>query len=570
MAKRPGSSDRTPIGERRASRGLVDLFAGVTRRSAASQFLAGVTLLAIAIPEQLATSRLAGAPAFFALLAFIAATLVFVLVGSNPIVSVGADSTIAPLFAVSLARLAPVGSSTYLEVTAVTAVVTGLVLAVIGVARLGWIADFLSVPIVAGFLSGIGLIIIVHQLPDALGVASGGSSVYQRLHVVVGELGHVSGWSVALAVGTLALLVVGERLNPRLPWALAGILVATLLAASLSLAHHGVTELGAVAVGGPIWRLRWLGATQWTTVLTTTVTLVIVILSQTAATTRTSADELGVETDVSRDFLGVGLANVAAGLVGAFPVDASPARTTVTRLAGGRSKLPGLAAAVLAIALSPLGRYAADIPLAALAGILFFIAARLVRVDELRRVWRTSRTEFALAAVSGLGVVLVGVEAGIAIAVGLAILAQTWRSARPSMLELGRRTGTTSWEPLGTRGVERVHKVLVVFFDADLFFANAGVFRRLLHERLAAHPAVRHVVIDAVAMADIDFTGLAALADLVADLAQEHVDVTVARATDAVRRAIAHYGDARLAAIPFHDSVDTAVTAVLGAKEGAG
>ncbi len=557
----PGS--RTPIGERTSLRGVRDLLSGVTRASAPGQVLAGVTLLAIAIPEQLATSRLAGAPAFFAMIAFIVATLVFVASGSNPIVSVGADSTIAPLFAVSLARLAPFGSTGYLEAVAVTAVTTGVVLTVIGVARLGWVADFLSAPIVAGFLGGIGLIIIVHQLPDALGVASGGSSIYQRLHVVAGELGHVSGWSVGLAAGTLALLVVGERLNARLPWALAGILLATVLSVTLTLSHHGVAELGAVAVGGPQWRLRWLGASQWAAVLTTTVTLVIVILSQTVATTRTSADELGVETDVSRDFLGVGLANVAAGLVGAFPVDASPARTTVTRLAGGRTKLPGVVAAVLAVALSPLGRYAERIPLAALAGILFFIAARLVKLDQLKRVWTTSRTEFALAVVSGLGVVLVGVEAGIAIAVGLAILAQTWRSARPSLLELGRRAGTTSWEPVGSPGVEGEANALVLFFDADLFFANAGVFRRLLHQRLAAHPTVRHLVLDAVAMADVDFTGLATLADLLADLAAEHVDLTVARDTPAVRRALARYGDERLAAVAFHDSVDTAVRAAL-------
>jgi MFS superfamily sulfate permease-like transporter len=560
---RSAPSARTPIGERTALRGVRDVLTGVTRANAPGQVLAGVTLLAIAIPEQLATSRLAGAPAFFAMIAFIVATLVFVASGSNPIMSVGADSTIAPLFAVSLARLAPFGSSGYLEVVAVTAVVTGVVLAVIGVARLGWIADFLSAPIVAGFLAGIGLIIVVHQLPDALGVASGGSSIYQRLHVVVGELGHVSGWSIALALGTLALLVLGERLNARLPWALAGILVATVLAVALSLSHHGVAELGAVTVGGPQWRLRSLGVGQWATVLTTTVTLVIVILSQSAATTRTSADELGVETDVSRDFLGVGLANVAAGLVGAFPVDASPARTTVTRLAGGRTKLPGVVAAVLAIALSPLGHYAERIPLAALAGILFFIAARLVKLDQFARVWATSRTEFALAVVSGLGVVLVGVEAGIAIAVGLAMLAQTWRSARPAMLELGRRAGTTSWEPVGSPGVEREQRVLVLFFDADLFFANAGVFRRQLHERLAAHPTVRHVVLDAVAMADVDFTGLAMLADLLADLATEQVDVTLARATPAVRRALTRYGDARLAAVAVHDSVDTAVRGAL-------
>ncbi len=200
----------------------------------------------------------------------------------------------------------------------------------------------------------------------------------------------------------------------------------TLLVSVFSLNDHGVKELGAVSVGAPSWRLHWLSGSQWGVVLTTAVTLVIVILSQTAATSRTSADDLGVEADISRDFVGVGLANVAAGLAGAFPVNASPARTTVSRLAGGRTKVVGLTAAVLAVALSPLGRYAHMIPLAGLAGVLFFVAARLIKVGQLVRIWTSRRLEFILAIVSLLGVIVVGVEQGLAIAVGLAILDQTW------------------------------------------------------------------------------------------------------------------------------------------------
>jgi len=360
------------------------------------------------------------------------------------------------------------------------------------------------------------------------------------------------------------VLVVGEKVNGRLPWALGAIAVATILTVSLSLSVHGVAELGTVHVGLPSWRLRWLAAGQWDVVLTTSVTLVIVILSQSAATTRTSSDELGVETDISRDFVGVGLANVAAGVVGAFPVDASPARTTVSRLAGGRTKLVGLTAAVIAIVLSPLGRYAHTIPLAALAGILFFIAARLIKVQALRRVWRVNRAEFFLAVISALGVVLLGVEQGIAIAVGLAILQQTWRSARPQMFELGRRHGTTSWEPLDAKGVEGVNHALVVMFDADLFFANAGVFRRQLHASLARHPHVKHVILDAVAMADIDFTGMTTLAELVDDLTRDKVTVAVARASDHVRHELATSFDAGLRHLKTYDSVDAAVNAAVG------
>src|ERR1035438_4070563 len=178
-------TQRTPIGQRRGAKGLNQIFLGLTRANFSGQMLAGITLLAIAIPEQLATSQLAGVPAFTAMIAFITATLVFVVVGSNPIVSVGADSTIAPLFAVALLRIALPASTQYLELVAATAVVTGLLLLAIGILKLGWFADFLSLPIVIGFMCGIGFIIVVHQLPHVFGIAGGGDSVIQRLQAIV-------------------------------------------------------------------------------------------------------------------------------------------------------------------------------------------------------------------------------------------------------------------------------------------------------------------------------------------------------------------------------------------------
>jgi SulP family sulfate permease len=540
---------------------LRDTFAGVTKQNFPGQLVAGVTLLAIAIPEQLATSRLAGVPAFIALIAFITATVVFVFFGSNPIMSVGADSTIAPLFAVVLIRIAPVQTTLYFELVAATAVVTGLVVMAVGLLKLGWIADFLSLPIVTGFLGGIGLIIIVHQLPDALGVKSGGASVYQRLDSLSHALGHVSGWSIALAVGTLAMMLIGERINPRMPWALGAIVIATILTVALSLGQHGVVELGAVSAQLPHWRLHWLSSKQWAAVFTTAVTLVIVILSQTAATTRTTSDDLGVESDVSRDFVGVGLANVAAGLVGAFPVNASPARSTVSRLAGGKTKVVGLTAAVLAILLSPLAHVAHSIPLAALAGVLFFIALRLIKLEVLKRIWRVSRVEFCFAVISMLGVILIGVEQGLAIAVGLAILDQTWRSARPQLFALGRRADTTSWEPIGDPDVSMVDHVLVVLFDNDIFFANAGVFRRQVHQILKQYPDTKHFVIDAVAVSDVDVTGLTILSQVIDDITKDKVSVSFARTSDRVRATLAKSPDPLVHGVSFYDSVDAAVLA---------
>ena len=556
---------RTPVGRRVAARGIRDLFAGLTRKSLPREVAAGVTLLAIAIPEQLATSRLAGVPAFLAMIAFIAGTMAFLALGANPIMSVGADSTIAPLFAVALAHLAATGSPVYLELVAMTAVVTGLLVAAIGLLRLGWMADLLSRPIITGFMGGIGLIIIVHQLPDALGIPGGGASLGGRLHVIVTQLGQVRGWPLALSLGTVLVMVVGERLNARLPWALVAVVAAVVLTAALSLSHQGVAELGTVVAGAPVWRLRWLSLHQWGQVVTIALTLMVVVISQSAMTSRVSSEEIGAGEDLSRDFIGVGAANVAAGLLGSFPVDASPPRTLVVGLAGGRTRLAGLVAGLGMLVLAPFATFAHVIPLPVLAGVLFFIAGRLIKVRQLGAIWRAGRSELAVALASALGVLLLGVELGLAVAVGLAILARTWRSARPRMFELGRRAGTTSWEPLDRAGVEPVPGVLAVLFDESLYFANAGAFRLELHRLLGTDGPGRHVVVDAVAMAEIDYSALVMLADLVRDLAADGTDLVVARASDAVRHQLAEAGPP-LAALALYESVDDAAAAVSGAS----
>jgi MFS superfamily sulfate permease-like transporter len=554
-------TQRTRIGQRTVSKGLSQIFIGLNRANFSGQLLAGITLLAIAIPEQLATSQLAGVPAFTAMIAFITATLVFFVIGSNPIVSVGADSTIAPLFAVALLRLAPASSAEYMELVAATAVVAGLIVMAIGLFKLGWLADFLSLPIVVGFMAGIGVIIITHQLPRVLGVPSGGESFISRLQWISHQFGHVSTWSVVLALGTLVVMVVGEKINAKLPWALAAVLAATILSAVGSLANHGVQQLGTVSAGLPIWRLHWLSGSEWGTVCTTALTLVIVILSQSAATSRTTADELGIADNISRDFVGVGLANVACGLVGAFPVNASPARTTVTKLAGGRTKLVLLVAGLGALVLSPFAKFAHMIPLAALAGVLWFVAGRLIKIGQFRKILASSRLEFAFALVSALGVIFIGVEQGLGIAVGLAILDQTWRSARPRMIELGRRTGTTSWEPEEEEGVERVDHILAVLFGEELFFANAGIFRREMHEQLAKFPDTEHVVIDAVAIADIDFTGMTALSQVVEDLTKDKISISFARANATVRDRLTKSTNEAIHSIALFDSTDAAAVA---------
>lgn len=524
--------------------------------------MAGVTLLAIAVPEQLATSQLADVPAFLALLAFVAATLAFAMLGSNPILSVGADSTIAPLFAVALVKLAAPASADYLVLVAATAVATGALVMLIGVFQLGWLADFLSQPIVAGFMTGIGVTIMVHQLPNALGVSEVTGSIPHRIFLIATHLSSVNGWTLALSLGTLVLVVVGERIAPKLPFALFAVVASTIIVAAGGLVNKGVAVLGTVTAIAPQWRFAAFHWSDAGVVATTAATVALVVLSQSAATSRSSADDLGVVDDVNRDFVALGVANILSGVVGALPVNASPARTSVVRVAGGRTQLVGLVAALGAMTVVFLAPVMKDLPLAALAGVLLYVASRLLKFRTLREILLVDRYEFALAIVTAVAVIFIGVQVGLGVAVGLAILDRTRRSARPRATVLGRRPDTTSWEPIGQEGAAAVDDTTVFLFTAPLYFANAALFRTEIHATLHNYPATKHVVIDAAAMIDIDFTGLTTLAQVVEDLARDDIDLVVARANDKVVRALHVAPENELHGVAVYGTVEEAVDAV--------
>src|SRR6204780_428400 len=187
--------------------------------------LAGLSLVAVALPSQMATARLAGVPAVAGLYAFVAGSVLFALFGTNRRLSVGADSTIAPVLAVGVASIAVVGTSRYITTMAFAALLVGGLLIAVGVCRLGWIAEFLSTPVITGVLAGIAVEIVVRQIPVILGVAGGGTTTIDRIRQVAGQLSHVNGWSAGIAVGVLALIVVGQRVDHRLPGALLGLVL---------------------------------------------------------------------------------------------------------------------------------------------------------------------------------------------------------------------------------------------------------------------------------------------------------------------------------------------------------
>ena len=538
---------------------------GYRRSWVSADALAAVTLLVIAVPEQLATARLAGMPPITGFYAFFAGTVLFAMLGSNPQMSVGADSTIAPLFAVGIAHLAPVGSARYVDLVGVLSVMVGTFVALVWLLRLGWIAEFLSAPIITGFLAGIAVVIVVHQIPDLFGlpVASGGS--VHRIALSASHLDRTNGWALGIAAAVFAVIVVAERVDRRLPGALVGLVASTILVAALGLPGHGVAVLGRVTHGAPSFGLAGLSWSTLGSVAPIAAVVALVVVTQSAATTRAFADQGHYDVDVGRDFLGVGAGSIVAGLAGAFPVNASPPRTAAVAAAFGRTQAAGLGAAAAILLLVPAAGVLEDVPVAALAGVLLYVATRIFHGRDLLAIARFDPFEFGLAVVTLLTVALVGVEQGIGVAVGLAILDRARLSARPQLHVLGRIPQTTSWAPISSpEKPVQVPGVLVVLFATPLWYANAVHFREQLHAALArADGPPRVVVLDAIGMSDLDYTGSRSLRDALDALDREHVSFAIARAGEHVRDSLARSGLLdRIGEDRMFPSVGEAVTAL--------
>jgi SulP family sulfate permease len=545
--------------------------AGVTAAGLGHDVLAGLTLAAIAIPEQMATARLGGFAPQIGFFAFAAATVGFAVFGSNRQLSAGGDSTITPIFAGALALIAVTGSAQYGEAAAVLALMVGVLLAFAGLLRLGWIANLLSTPVITGFLAGIALHIVLSQAPAVLGLPEESGDVYHRMAALWAGARSINAASLAIGLGVFAVVFGAEKLSPRIPGALIALAGATLIAIDLHLEAHGVAVLGHVDGGLPRLALPHLGLEHALPLVGLAFIVALVAMMQTAATTRSFS--AGQEPDVARDFIGVGAGNILAGLVGGFPVNASPPRTAIVAQTGGASQYAGLLAAVAVLALAGFGtRYLAHIPAAALAGVLLFVAQRIFHAGTLADILRRTPAEFALAILTMALIVALPIQSGVAIGIGLSLVHGVFTTTRALPIEFEKVTGTTVWWPASpTRPGQRQAGVLVMGFQAPLSFLNAHEFRHGMLAAIAAQAGtVKLLVLEASSIVEIDFTAAAILSEVVDAARAAQMDFAVAR-LESVRAQAAfdRFGvTARLGAGRVFQSVDEAVRALTQDKGG--
>jgi MFS superfamily sulfate permease-like transporter len=502
-------------------------FAGWRLSDLGPDLLAGVTLAAIAIPEQMATARLGGMAPERGFLALVAGCVGFALFGANRRLSVGADSTITPIFAGALATTATLGGPEYLGEVAVLAFIVGLVLVFAGMFKLGFVADLLSIPVTTGFLAGVTVHIFASQAPALMGLPAPAGPTPEKLWTLAREATSAHPLDLALGLAVTAFIFIGEQLEPRFPSALVAVAVATAATALFGWEAHGVATLGAISgvslrLAPPPLSYDLLRQTAGLALVVAAVTVM-----QTAATTRSFVDDPARGPQVDRDLIGVGGANILAAFLGAFPLDASPPRTGVVAETGGRSQLAGLAAAAIALVLALYGGgLIAHVPQAALAGVLLFVALRIVRVATMADVLRRSWPEFLLIVATFAAIVALPIQQGVGIGIALSILHGLWTITRARLVEFERIPGTSIWWPKSAQtSGESLPGVKVVGLQAPLSFLNAqGV-----NEALALLTDTRLLVIEADAIAEIDYTGAKILGDAISRLQAAGVTVAVAR-----------------------------------------
>lgn len=528
--------------------------------------VAAMTLAAIAIPEQLATARLAGMPPITGLLSFAAGSLAFAVIGTNRYISVGADSTIAPIMVGGLAAIAAAGSAQYVATASVLALLVGVVLLASSLLRLGWIADLLSVPVTTGFLAGISIRIISGQLPAIMGIEVPPGPVVDELAALWAGLPHTNPLAVAIGLGVFVATLLAERLSARIPGALMGLVASGVAVWLLGPSHGGVAVLGRLPLALPSLTPMFPDLRELTQLLPLTLIIALVCIIQTAAVAQAFPADADGRENVNRDFAAVGAGSILAAALGAFAVNASPPRTAVALESGGRSQLSSLLAIVLVAATVWLAAAAfAFVPEAALSGVLLFIGVRIFRLTTMKQIYRRGGWEILLVLASAALVVFLPIQTGVTMSIVLSLLQGIYIIARPECAVLSRVPGTTVWWNLPREECgERVPGVLVFAPGVPIYFTNANyVHGKLMDAIAAATEPCRLVVIEANGMIDIDFTGSQVLQKTVVELRGRHIDVAVARLeSDRAQHAAAQTGlIAALGADHVFRSVEEAIDA---------
>lgn len=515
-------------------------FAGVTRRNLVRELSAGVTLLAIAIPLNIGYAQIAGLPATAGLYALVVPTIVYALVVSSRQVVASPDAAAAALVASSIGGLAAAGSEDYATMALAQAIICGVMFILLAVFKLGFLANFLSKPILIGFVGGLALDILVSQVAKMLGISiNSGGEFAEKIAELIGQLGTTNLWALGISALSVAVLLVGKRLLAVVPWALIVMVAATVTVMAAGLADKGVAVLGEVPAGAPTLTWPMLEWQTWLLLIPSAMALTLVTTAEGLLVSRSYGEKRHYRTDPNRDLLAFGAANLAAGAQGSFAVGSSTSRTAAMDQAGSRTQLPSLVLAGGTLLLLLFGTGLLEgIPSPAIGAIVGVAILPLLGIKEFSGLWRRDRFEFTIGALCFLVTLLVGSIPGILTAFVLALINIARRASRPAIDVL-----TAENEPSASlldgapRGGLTAPGVIVVRMAAPLFFANADVFATAVRSAVDAAGAaeVKHVVIDMEAVTDVDVTAAESFESLAEWLENKHISLSFSRLRPAAR-----------------------------------
>ncbi len=508
--------------------------------------VAGLVLTALLVPQGMAYAELAGLPPVTGLYTTVMALAAYAVFGPSRILVLGPDSALAPLIAAAVVPLAAGDPARAVSLGAILALLTGLVCVGTGLARLGTITELLSKPVRVGYINGIALVVLVSQLPKLLGFSTDADGWVAEVGAVASGVvaGEADAITMALGLGSLAIMLTARRLSPRIP----GVLVAT-VGATLAVAAFDLTDVvsvvGPLPAGLPTPAVPRVSPADLATLSLAAVGVALVAFADTAALSTTFAAKLGDPVDPNQDIAALGAANLAAGLFQGFPMSASSSRTAVADSVGSKSQLTGVIGAVSIVALLVFANdLLADLPSATLAAIVIVASFTLFDVDEMRWLWQVGRWEFALALAALLGVTLAGVLEGLVIAIVLSLGNFVRRAWRPYDAVLGRVDGLRGYHDIERHPEGRQIPGLVMFrFDAPMFFANAEHFQRRIADAIrSAETPVRWVVVAAEPVADIDTTAADTLREILDEFDQRGIRLAFAELKGPAKDQLRRYG----------------------------
>ena len=495
--------------------------------------IAGITVWGVVVPSAMADAGLAGMPPQTGLYAAFAGLLAFAIFSTSKHVKVSATATAAVMSAAVVSGLNPGGDfARYAALSAMMALLVGGIIVAVGSVRLGFISEFISKPVITGFLFGVGIDIIVRQAPKLFGIPGGSGNVFERTAQLIMRMGDTNLWTLGIGLVSLVLIFTLRRYIPRIPGPLVALVLGILISSTLKLTQQGVSVVGSIPNGLPSLTFPAVNISDLSLLLAEAGGLVFLTIGETISLSRGFAARHNYDIDPDQDLIALGVANLSSGLFQGFTIGASKSPTLTGDQAGAETQLSSIVSSILVVAtLVFLAPFFTTLPNAVLAAVVISAVSRLLDVKAMKEFFRDFRKDFLVALIALLGVITVDLVPGLLIAVFLSIIMVVYVASRPHLAVLGADPSRPHIYSDSAHHPENnpIPGLLIVRMDSPLFFANANITRSQVRNAISmSSPPPKAVLFDISTSAGLDFTSLDMLKNLFNELEAAKVEVILA------------------------------------------